>query len=251
MTAFDIIAAAKSRFAGVSYTDTQTLTSAQQALARTNIGAIGNLASITRYTASQTWNRPANCKGILVRAWGAGGGSGGAASNSGSALSASGGAGGGELREIFISSPDASYAMTIGAGGTAGAAGNNNGGDGGDTSFGTVLTAKGGKHSNGAGSNAQASTYPPGLGGSGGSGGTGSPGSAGSFGVTFLNAYTQPGQGGASPGGGGVTFSNGGQAAAAGQAPGGGAAGVGVATGGSALAGAVGGAGAIDVWVFQ
>lgn len=117
---------------------------------------------------ANTWTMPAGAKRVMIEMW-AGGGSGAAANEhtGGSAFSASG-AGGGEYIRVFLdaSSITSPVTVTIGAGGAAVTCSQNsssNGNDGGNTTFGSYVTAHGGKAGGLAGSGSNAS------GGSGGS----------------------------------------------------------------------------------
>lgn len=109
-------------------------------------GAAGTAAhpTVTVITSSGTYTTPAGCTAIYVECIGGGSGGGGtpATNASGNGQTAAGGGGsGGAYAASLIASPSSSYTVTIGAGGTgvSGAAGNN----GGDTSFGTAVIAKG------------------------------------------------------------------------------------------------------------
>lgn len=129
---------------------------------------------IREYTANDTWNKPtaANFWGVMVLCVGAGGG--GGSGRRGASLSArfgGGGGGGGAYAYRIIQAATlsaASYAITIGSGGTGGAGrttDNTNGATangGGDTSFGSLVVAKGG-------SGGGAGTTGGGSGNSGGS----------------------------------------------------------------------------------
>jgi hypothetical protein len=93
------------------------------------------------FTASGTWNKPANGDVAFVQVWG-GGGSGGRRGGSGGGA----GGGGGSYIEAWLplSSLPSSVAVTVGAGG-AGRTGNfEAGAAGGSSSFGAYLTANGG-----------------------------------------------------------------------------------------------------------
>lgn len=92
------------------------------------------------FTASGTWIAPVGCTQVLlIGCGGGGGGSIGAQATTATNRAASGGAGGGgSLLGTFAVpvTPGASYAVTIGAGGTSG-------NDGGDTTFGSLATFAG------------------------------------------------------------------------------------------------------------
>jgi hypothetical protein len=126
---------------------------------------------VTEFIANGTWTKPANLKSAFVCCVGAGGGGGsGRRDAAGTNRFGGGGGGGGAISwQLFAGSAlTSSYAITIGAGGTGGtgqtvdATNGNSGTAGGDTSFGTVVVAKGG---------------------SGASGGTSASGNSGSGGV--------------------------------------------------------------------
>lgn len=102
---------------------------------------------------TSTWTKKPNLSEILVIAIGAGGGGGsGRRGTTNSSKGGGSGGGGGALvyRRIKASDLAASYTVTVGAGGNGGAAqgtntANGNAGTaGGDTSFGTLVVAKGG-----------------------------------------------------------------------------------------------------------
>jgi hypothetical protein len=171
---------------------------------------------------------------VTVQAWGAGGGGGGNGSSSTGAGGSGGGGGGDGAAAVNVISGEA-YLVSVGAAGSAGVGFRNlsangggrptNGGDGGDSSFGTLISATGGRggtNGPGAGGAGGASAAPtsvagaPGLvgknvywgdGGAGGAGGNGGAGGAGGAGVDYNNpppVIPQPnGFPGAFPGGGG------------------------------------------------
>jgi hypothetical protein len=135
-----------------------------------------------RFTGSGTWTMPSGIKGVRVVAIGAGGGGGNA-----TGVGASGGGGGAFVDAVFSSGDlSATVTVTIGAGGAAATAGGN-------STFGSYLTAYGG----GGGV-----TEDVGSGAGGGSRGAGGSGS-GSTGGT-AGAGTASGAGGAGVGNGTV-----------------------------------------------
>lgn len=111
---------------------------------------------IREYTANDTWTKPtaANFWGVMVLCVGAGGGGGGGARTA-TNTNAFGGLGGGGGCAVFrilrkAQTPSSSYNITIGAGGGGGNGATTNstngsaGVAGGDTSFGSLIIAKGG-----------------------------------------------------------------------------------------------------------
>lgn len=135
-------------------------------------------------TASTTWNKPAGLTAssrVFIEAWGAGGGGGQGNFNPGG-----GGGGGYKSRWMLASELTDSVTATIGAGGTV------PGGQGGNSTFGSYLTAYGGGGGGTAADNA---------GGGGGAGWTSAGGNAsgttdGTGGTGFLTAYDIGGAGG-------------------------------------------------------
>lgn len=120
---------------------------------------------ITEFTANGTWTKPQGLKRAMIVCVGAGGGGGsGRCDAAGSNRFGGGGGGGGAVvwRQLAASDLTATVAVTIGAGGTGGAGVNtvatsgNAGTTGGDTSFGTIVIAKGG--SGGGGGTGAAAT---------------------------------------------------------------------------------------------
>lgn len=105
----------------------------------------GSLAPIVRTYLNagspHTWTKPAGLKYVVVEGVGGGGGSGGVSDNE---ESGAGGGGGYSKKLIGTASLGTTETVTVGAAGAAGAAGLNNGGSGGNTSFGSHITANGG-----------------------------------------------------------------------------------------------------------
>jgi hypothetical protein len=176
-----------------------------------NGAAIGNPPQVTVITASGTYTTPANAKALWVRI--VGGGGGGGTGNG----TWSGGGGSGAYSEKLITSPAASYSVTIGAGGGAAASG-------GASAFGTVITGVGGGSGGAGGPNT----------GTGGVAGTGGdinlPGNAGGPGNSTSSLG---GGGGPSHFGGGTVASGGAGNSAAANTGAGGSGGGGSSTGGS------------------
>ncbi len=185
-------------------------------------------ALVTTFNASGTWSRATNTRMIRVQAWGGGGGGGsGSASNNGS-----GGGGGGYFEAFFhVSQTTATTSVVIGLGGTPGNAGGN-------TTFGSLVTA---------------------FGGTAGSGGVVTPvgGNGGDIlsGATLFRGSGQSGNLGGNGnlyGGGGGGSTSGTTGLAGGNALYGGAGGSGSGTvsspaGGTSVYGGAGGAGGTDV----
>jgi len=170
---------------------------------------IGLMPTYTEFLAGGTYTKPAKANWIFVEAIG-GGGAGGRIAT---ALTNYGGGGGGEfIYKLFrFSDVGTTETVSIGAGG-AGRVTDGAGADGGNTTFGSLLTARGGRG---------------GLSGQGGDGGDGTRGG-------ISAALPQQGNGGFGCGGGGF-----GSSAAGGAASKGGGGGGGVGTTGSSGAGGV------------
>ncbi len=107
----------------------------------------GGFANLKSFDANGSFIVPSGVTRVMVEAWGGGGGGGGGHWNP----TNSGGGGGGAgayAKGIFGVSANATYAITIGAGGGGGNACNGcdgvDGGDGRNSSFGALLTAAGG-----------------------------------------------------------------------------------------------------------
>lgn len=227
--------------------------------------AIAALAAKPAYyltmTASGTWTKPTGFAAdtmVVVELWGGGGGGG---YNAGSTSAGSGGSGGcyviGRFRYGNLPS---TVAVGVGLGGAAG----NLGGDGGNTTFGTYLTAYGGGGGIGSGSSTSGTSlagglfgqtanaadfFTGGLGGANGAatapGGAAFMGGGGGAGASSNNGSGVVYQGGTSVGGG--AGGNGGRnvTATAGAAPGGGGGGA----CGSAGTSAAGARGEARIWI--
>lgn len=103
----------------------------------------GRLIGVKVFTTSQTYTPTIGAKKLLVEVVGAGGGGQGA----GAQYIIGGGGGSGAYVKALITSPDSSYVITIGNGGTGTSAMNASevSNAGGDTSFGSLITCRGGK----------------------------------------------------------------------------------------------------------
>lgn len=112
------------------------------------------LAAIVHFTSSGTFTKGsyAGIKAVEVEVIGGGGGSGFAATTNSSQISFGRGGAGGAYAHGFIlaAALASSETVTVGAGGTAGSSGTPDGGNGGDSSFGTLVTAGGGQGGNDA-----------------------------------------------------------------------------------------------------
>jgi hypothetical protein len=145
-------------------------------------------SNVTNHSISgaYTWNKPAGCTLIRVIVQGPGGG--------GSGHGESGGAGG--YAEKWINNPPASVTVTIGSRGS-GVSYSSAGGDSGTTSFGSYLSATGGRGANrnhghsggfgGHGSGGDINLY--------GGGGTGHDNRGGKGGASFFGGSKFPGWG--------------------------------------------------------
>ncbi len=193
----------------------------------------GGLKSVTVFTASGTWTKPAGVKKIVVWVVAAGGGGGGGISGGGGG---GGGAGGAAIKLMDVSAIS-SVSVTVGAGGAGGASGAD-GAAGGSSSFGVYCSATGGFGGNKA---IGGGNYGS-LGGVG-SGGDVNLGGGGGIGEGASSNQGMPG-GSGFLGGGGRTVVN-----AVGNT--GGNYGGGGGGGGGANAGGNGGAGVVIVWEYE
>jgi hypothetical protein len=200
------------------------------------VSSLGRLYNITRYSTagSGTYTKPANINRLFIRAIGGGGASGGSSSAAGG-----GGGGGGGYGDLFITSPAASYAYTVGA---AAISGSGTGGNGGATTIAGISAGGGSGGILGSGS----------VGGTGGSGGStsgggtnmrGGPGGAAA--VAAGGSTSNGGNGGNCVLGGGGIGGGGNTVTTSGGIGGGG----GGATG--SVSGSNGGVGYIEIWEFE
>jgi hypothetical protein len=177
----------------------------------------------TVFDTNDTWNKPGFGLVAQIEVWGGGGGA--AATNGG---------GGGGYNEIWVALADlgATETVTIGAGGTTAA-------QGGNTTFGSWVTAfgGGGGFNGGGGGGGGGGAFGKGSNGSGGSGGSGGAGGGGAGGFSGAGVAASNWSGG---GGGGSGSGAGGQAVGGG---GGGGASGGSAAGGTSYRGGDGGQG--------
>lgn len=106
------------------------------------VAATGRLAAIQKFTSSGTYTPTPGVTKIIVEIVGGGGGGGGAPAGSSTSNSVGGGGGSGAYVRAMITSPAASYAITVGSGGSGGTTGQ--GGTGGATTFAALISCGGG-----------------------------------------------------------------------------------------------------------
>jgi hypothetical protein len=148
---------------GTSTTTSATTTRLYVSSALTAGSGCNGCSNIQVFNASGTWTKPVGGNRVLVQAWGAGGG--GTDGDSGVETGSGGGGGAYVERWFLISELGSTETVTVGLGGAA-AQGGGDASVGGNTTFGSLLTAYGG---GGAGFNVGAGT-------SGGGGGAGTLG---------------------------------------------------------------------------
>lgn len=188
---------------------------------------LGSAVDIQTFTASGTWNKPADVRWVLVDLIGAGGG--GAAGDE--ADKGGGGGGGGERVRRLVPATDigSSVSVSIGAGGNGpdGSQAGSDGGDGGNTSFETT------------------GNFIVAFGGSGGINGlSGDGGDGGEF-YSNLSGGGQAGGAGGTSGGGGGDADWGGGGGGGADAGGGGSSRMGGGGGGAGSQGTAKGAGGL------
>jgi len=242
------------------------------------LAVLGGVAdAATTYTfaspGNSTWTCPAGVTSIQVECWGGGGGGGGVGAID---AEAGGGAGGSYVSYTLSVTPNTTYNLAVGAGGTAGqtTAGNVNGVTGGSSYFGNSISGNGSDATvlatGGAGGNGTTVAGTSGNRTGGIAGGTGSTsgnvpssgataniaGTSGGTSVGGASASATSGAGGAGAGpsgsagggAGGATAASGNNPGNPGTPPGGG--GSGASSGGSVLnVGGAGGAGQVAITV--
>jgi len=116
-----------------------------------NFGASsGGLINVQTFTSSGTYTPTPGTTKVVVEAQGGGASGGGSAATTSTTGSGASGGGAGAYAKALITSGFAGIAVTVGSGGAAPAAGANDGSDGGNSSFGTLVVAGGGKHGRGS-----------------------------------------------------------------------------------------------------
>lgn len=140
------------------------------------------------FTASGTYTPTSGMLYADVIAVGGGGGGGGCSTTTSTEASAAGGGGGGaSTRKIFTAAQiGASQTVTIGSGGAGGVGSGANGTSGGNTTFGSLLTATGGSYGTGGTSSNSSTGSPGGAGGTGSGGDFNVTGQTGSWGLVAV-----------------------------------------------------------------
>lgn len=215
-------------------------------------GPVGT-ASVTVFTASGTWNKPAGTKTVRVRVIGGGGAGGGVPVTTASRAIGGGGGGGGCVEKFYsASSLGSSEPVVVGAT-KAGSAGLD-GGNGNPSTFsagGNLLTGAGGVGGQASGVSTTGTIAAGGAGGAATGGDINTPGGPGSPGFTHTNVFGVSGKGGDTPLGFGGQSSAAGSGDAAGNAGANYGSGGGGATGDNNAATFAGGAGAAGVVIVE
>lgn len=202
--------------------------------------------NVQTFTSNGTWSKPSGATQVLVKAWGGGGGGGGRSSGT---VSGGGGGGGSYVEQLFAAG-DLGSTETVTVG-TAGSGSTGDGSAGGNTTFGSHITAygggggKGGAASGGGGggggTKAAGTTSAGASGGAGGGPISGSGGSGATEGAASV--FGGGGGGGTATGGGGGPA---GESVFGGGGGGGGDAGASGGSGGASYKGGGGGGGGAD-----
>lgn len=105
-------------------------------------------ADYQEFTESGTWTKPAGCHWVYVELVGAGAGGGWTSASSTTSYYAGIGGGGGDFNSMLARAADVpdSLTVTVGVGGTGGTSSPTGGTAGGDSSFGSLVIAKGGQY---------------------------------------------------------------------------------------------------------
>lgn len=182
-TAFQIIGAIDDHSSALD----PVVTAATLAAARTALGVVGKVVSQV-FISSGTYTPTSGMLYAEVIAVGGGGGGGGCSTTTSTEASAAGGGGGGAFtRKIFTAAQiGASQTVTIGSGGTGGVGSGANGTSGGNTTFGSLLTANGGSYGTGGTSSNSSTGSPGGAGGTGSGGDFNVTGQTGSWGLVAV-----------------------------------------------------------------
>ena len=113
------------------------------AVSKLNPVSGGVTQKVQEFTSTGTFTVPTNCSAVEVFMVGGGAGGGGVYYTAGQG-SGGGGGGGAVLKRNLTVTPGTSYTVTIGAGGAGATVSGTAGADGGDSSFGSLLTVPGG-----------------------------------------------------------------------------------------------------------
>jgi len=137
-----VVASQAEAEAGTNTTKLMTPQRVSQAISA--LGGGGGAINRQQFDSSGTWTKPSGYSAdsmVLIQAWGAGGSG---TRNSNIALAGGGGGGGYNERWIVLSALGGTETVTVGAGGASRTGSNQSGATGGDTTFGSHITAYGG-----------------------------------------------------------------------------------------------------------
>jgi hypothetical protein len=223
-----------------------------------NVVRIGGLTTkdyrvirVVTLTGSGTYTPTTGAQAFYAEGVGAGGQGGGAASPSANQACVGGGGGAGAYSAVWIAVLAASYAYVCGVGGST-SSGGATGQDGGDTTLGAVLTAKGGKGGANLATGVTVTDVAGGLGGAAASGigDHKAQGNAGGYGKRYSGTQATSGDGAPGFFGGGAPGRVVQGAGIAGLVYGAGGSGAIAYNAGGAANGAAGSAGVIRIWEF-